>query len=578
MAITVITSLSVPSAFCRVLRLFGVVILSWRSTETRLDPTPAERFHKISPKIWVEAQIRFKRDLDLTMSEVVMKDSAAESGFGVTERGVWNFVGQRLAADFLYPYNFITVARSAYPNARIIGDFPPPLAQRLFTNVPGYLVWLSRLAWRLRRARHALDGFLANAIYLLRTSRLAPQGNDVEREGSIVVWINSAAGEFDAAPDGLNISDFVAGTEIPFLREADTILIEGEPAWRHRPPVRIVTGFQTLARRPVASGNTGRGRLLSAQTRNAVRAVFGPWWEAMIAKDTAALSVWECFYDTVRPTQIAVTISSAIRLPLHVELARHFGAAVHLIFESTQLRHSLRREDWTAGVVTDIYLWLAFDRYAVWDDQSAEILCEFGVDPDKIDRVGPVILSSQPKPAAKMTGNLPVPLIIDVYDQQPLSHEGLQFVGAPDLPHGMVYLEQFFTGLVQALEIAFMQDTSPLVRIKTKRLCGRYTHPAYASLLSKIKNQIPNCKILASGVSPLVLHETAVMSIGVPFVSPVISSQYFGTPACFFDPTGNIHCDDGQSHDMCVFSSAEDLGAWMAEIWRTLHDRPAQYL
>ena len=563
---TVITTFPVPKACRALLSMFKVDVVSWQGPSTRLQQKASEKFHAVDSKTWVTAQIEFKRTLDAVMSELNVSPVPIARSETLPDSVTWNFIGQELAAGWLFPYNFIASSIKAFDNAWIVADFPPPLGQKLMAGTSSYCATLSRLAWIIRRLRITASAIAANALYFWRASRLPAMDKSSDQPDMakpLVMWLNASSAEFSMSPDGLNISDFVSESTIPFLRNANTVLVEGDAGWRHRHPVQIAPTFLSLARRLEAHTLGSLASLIAFHLRNIREVVFGTWWKVLAARQVSGLNLWRSFYDTVGPDQIVATTSSAHRLPLHIELARVRGSTAHLLFDSTQIRHCVRRQEWQPDVTAGIYMWLNCDRYEVWNRHSATALAALGAAPDRISIHGPNIFSRKAKKSQLGPSEVASVPVIDLYDQQPLSMEGLQFIGAPYLPHGIDYLDRFFEAVAKATEDAFGDTSKVIVRIKTKRLKSGYTHPGYPALLKKYERIFHRLEIRSDGISPLVLHETATMSIGVPFVSPIVSSQANSVPACFFDPDGDVYCGDGQDQGLPVYNQPSDLRDWM---------------
>ena len=135
-------------------------------------------------------------------------------------------------------------------------------------------------------------------------------------------------------------------------------------------------------------------------------------------------------------------------------------------------------------------------------------------------------------------------------------------LGAPKVHHMPERLISALEDVIAAAEIAFAGRNWTL-RIKSKRKHSDQIDDRYGRRITELTQEHPNLMLVDPLTSPLALHSNSTVTIGFPFVSPVVSAVAAGIISVFYSPDGSTR-QPGRQRDIPVLHGCTALADWLA--------------
>jgi polysaccharide biosynthesis PFTS motif protein len=283
------------------------------------------------------------------------------------------------------------------------------------------------------------------------------------------------------------------------------------------------------------------------------------WRDAYLARQISALPRASLFVEDTNPLKCTVTIASAQRLSLWLGLLKRNNKPIQMVCDSTQIFPNLMNFDSPHLVVAGIYMHLNADLYFVWDKQHAEDLEKCGVNIEKISIAGPQILSTNSGPKISKTDKL----VIDYFDQPPSSQEKIIRLGNPAVYHSLKTTIQSFDLIYGALKKS-LPDNSWRLRIKSKRY-GPSNDAQYFKYIKAIISSDKRVELIEPQRSPASMHPQSDITLGLCFVSPVVSAKLYGQESAFIDPGGKMSPNGSDKRGINILKDEAGLSAWLLD-------------
>jgi hypothetical protein len=552
----IVMTFGVPRRLVRIARFAGVRIMSQRG----LEPADFERYADVEARVWGEAQLAARRALVSIRDDPAMRVPAGCRLLGLEARFGREALAQWVCQDTLFRLNFSNTCHVAFPDGVVVADFPPPVRRALAAEGFAFNAPLSRIAWAFRRSGLVCRGLAAHAAHFLMRLRdeFRPAVLGLAPDDPVAIWSGVYDVELSPGEGSINISDYVAARPDLFP-PGGRIVCEGNPSARHAAPT-IVAGRLFPLRRSARSGRGGLLADLLTQVRLAWATATGGWGEAMLGSESAKLPRARACLADLRPEAIYCTIGLMQYLSFWFAPARQAGAPVRVFCTSTQVFAVENRPGALAGVVPDIYMLPSAEEYFVWDDAHATDMAATGIEPSSIRAIGPVLFSTAMPRRAEPSDET---VTIDYYDQVPASPARLLRIGAAAVNESPERLVAALEDLVAAAETAFAgRDWK--IRMKSKRLPNAEEDGPYGRLIPELADACGRLEFADPSTSPLTLHADCTVTIGFPFVSPVVSAAETGAPAAFYDPDGTAWYP-GADRPIPVLSGRDSLAAWLSK-------------
>lgn len=276
----------------------------------------------------------------------------------------------------------------------------------------------------------------------------------------------------------------------------------------------------------------------------------GRWWAPLALRDAIGVSYAKCISPGRRAKDYFFHSSILSLRPLWTYEMERTGSRVTCIMYSHHfpiINPGLPN----AQIYNPVLAHLSWGRYAVWDaDQRKDILDLGGRDGDFIE-VGPIGVVDETSARPELPQNA-----IAVFDVNPIRP-------SIEVKHGLV--RPYFT---VSNMLAFLDHACGEIRsaggvpvLKTKGEIGHTYFQAHRFIEIAKKH---GCVILDSGVSPFWLVENVRAVISCPFTSIPSIGKLFGTPSCYFDPTGQLAGFERSAHGNDLIIGRSALREWLA--------------
>ncbi len=544
----------------RVMAWFGVSLIDVDDMISLLR----EKRGQLHMRDWAHDQIRMREALvDLHEKEVARGTRApyAARMCGLSDDDYRAAIVQAVLSAYIEPINALRMAQRLRPGVPVAHTFPRPVVACM-ADADNHLFAEGHdlSAGILRTLIRKTEGILAIAAHTVFSIVDEFRGVPVPDDRPLVIW-PSVPGELDCSEnDRFSVRRFSEALVDIFPATPyffyDAKRAGDPPIWRLR---------------RTTSGRAARVlKTLSANVLMALGLCLGDWRSALLARHLAVLPRARAMLDRAAPAEIAVTLSWMTFMPLWVRLARAQGARLTIACYSTQVRQNFSQAEHVPNVVPGLYMFIDADRLLAWDDVHKSDLIACGAEPSTVEVVGPVIFSTRPARDKRINVDK---IIVDFFDQPPENDWRILTLGTPEFYHSEERCIRALEDLLEALEQT-LTDRPWCLRLKMKKAIDPwYSNPTY---VAKVHRLVENAHIemVDPRTSPLHMHAQADLTIGFPFVSPVVSADWMGCPAAFFDPTGEVFVEGEQARHIPVLQDRQSLETWIQQESSKLETMP----
>lgn len=298
------------------------------------------------------------------------------------------------------------------------------------------------------------------------------------------------------------------------------------------------------------------GRLVWLVAATTLAGLAGRWWD-MVMLEQRVLHAYTLSVPSDRFARAYVFNNSMFVLrPLWTYVAEASGSTIDLLFYATNIETfgvspAQPRPFWPG------YIGMSWQRYAVWNDNQAQLMRDFGHAAARILIVGPVAFTDTAStPPALPAGCV---VIFDVTPQRPMS---LAKRGIP---------QPYYTSRTW---IHFMDDVvastlgaglTPVY--KKKREIGKVSAGAFRTWTERAAAE-GRIFVVDPDVAAHWLIDRALAVVSMPFTSTALIARARGKPSVFYDPLGTLVGETRLAHGVPVIGSARELDGWMAGLGR----------
>jgi len=298
---------------------------------------------------------------------------------------------------------------------------------------------------------------------------------------------------------------------------------------------------------------------ISASALSVVDLLRGRWWHAFILSEACKAVLVRI----ARADQLAQDYlfhnSSPIYRPLWTYETCAKGSRLLFYFYSTNIE-AFRRYCTDVPRIYFGYLAMSWPHYLVWDKYQADFIHKVALKGVAVDVVGPIWFCG----SATAIAVLP-PKAVAVFDVQPVR----------DLLYNTYAIEfDYYTPLtvnkfLMDIQLVFSDFKYTLV-LKRKRHGGNMIHPAYRSVINKIK-QSPYWIEIDPDFSATELIRNTELVVSLPFTSTALLGREWGKPSIYYDPHGLLQKNDPAAHGIEIISGQEELRSWFYSIQEALN-------
>ena len=290
--------------------------------------------------------------------------------------------------------------------------------------------------------------------------------------------------------------------------------------------------------------------LLWLTVMTTVRGVGGQWWEVVLFGQLVDF----VFVARLRPQRLAraYVFHSArfIVRPLWTYVAEKAGATIDLAFYATNLEtfgvsSSQPRPFWPG------YTGMTWARYAVWDENQAQLLRDFGHGNATIVIVGPVGFTDGLAPPIVPAGS------VAVFDVTPQRLASLAIRGIP---------QPYYT---VSLWSRFMADVRDVLRLngqtmiyKKKREIGKVADPQFRTALARLRSAEDAIAVDPDVAAQHVIRQADAV-VSMPFTSTALVARAMGKASVYYDPLGVLAAEPRLAHGVPVIGTKEAFSAWL---------------
>lgn len=199
------------------------------------------------------------------------------------------------------------------------------------------------------------------------------------------------------------------------------------------------------------------------------------------------------------------------------------------------------------------YAYLSWGRYAVWDTDHEKAILDCGSRPAEFVKVGPVSMVDDIKTLPDLPENA-----VGVFDINSIRP-------TLEMKNGLVRPYFTIVNMLDFLDQACLAIIAaggvPIIKPK-----GGFKHAYFQGHRFQEIVERYNCICLDSGTSVVRLSQELNAIIACPFTSIASYGKLFGTPACYFDPTGSLAGFESYTHGNDLIIGKSNLENWLTEI------------
>lgn len=329
--------------------------------------------------------------------------------------------------------------------------------------------------------------------------------------------------------------------------------------WAHVTGQRATSAKPNVAREsfylPVLDAGRFTAWVMSAIwliVRAAALGLLGRWWEVVLLEQRLYLS----YAERLRPSEFAraYVFNNAffVLRPLWTHAAERAGATIDLAFYATNietfgLSPAHPRPYWPG------YQGMTWQRYAVWDDNQAQLIRDFGHRDASIVVAGPVDFSDGAGPLPAIP-----PGAVVIFDVTPQRAVSLARRGIPQPYYTSPIWRQFFDDAIEAVSAA-----GRVAIYKKKREIGRVSTGTFRTVTERRAAEGAIAAVDPDEAARRLIDSAAAV-ISMPFTSPAIIAGTMGKPSVYYDPLGVLTAEHRLAHGIPVVGSASELRAWLA--------------
>lgn len=202
------------------------------------------------------------------------------------------------------------------------------------------------------------------------------------------------------------------------------------------------------------------------------------------------------------------------------------------------------------------YSWtiLTWSKYYIWNIEHKDLLQNLLSYKSEFSISNPILISND----SMQFDNLNK-IGIAVFDIQPFANYKLR--GSKEEYYIPDVIINFLSDIQEVLS-----ELNIFIFYKNKREIGNYLHPNFKLFKEKhfINNQ--NVIVLDPDISPIILINSSLASISLPFTSTGYLGLYFKKPSIYYDPTGLVNYPNPDSNNVEIITGKNNLKHWIENV------------
>jgi len=280
--------------------------------------------------------------------------------------------------------------------------------------------------------------------------------------------------------------------------------------------------------------------------------LIGRWWAPIVLLDSIGVAYVKRIPDSQRAKDYFFHSSVLSIRPLWTYAVEKTGSRVTCIMYSHHFP-IINPAGPDIPNINPVLAHLSWGRYAIWDgDQRDDILKLGGRDGEFVE-VGPISVVDDVKTSRP---ELPANSVA-IFDVNPIRPSMEVF-------HGLVRpyfsVENMLAFLDQSCRAIKAGGGIPVLKTKGDFDATYFQASRFIELADK-----HGCVVLEPGISPFWLVKNASAVITCPFTSIPSIGDLFGTPSCYFDPTGQLVGFERNAHGNDLVIGMEALRQWVTK-------------